>query len=329
MIKKLISSIAFCCLFLLVYVDVSDSLVSKKINRYYMMENALEETDADYMVHGYGSCHTYTSFDPVYLLDQYHISSFNMGHPNEIIPLSYVRMYERFKTDKPQVALVEIWGTNAYNTYISHDNIFYRSARVNIERHPISLPKLEVMMDYSSLDMLDENCVPAKYKDRLIEGDISMPDVDYSFDSLKQVYYDEDPSIYEQMELRIKNSGFLPYSSVPLPDYHEKQAKVEDTEMIPVEEDLMKYVDKMIQLCQKNDVDLVFYRAPYVSSPEELKKANYLAAYFAERQIPYYDLEKEIDFDPMTDFYDYEHLSTTGAQKATAFLAEHIKAYIQ
>jgi len=300
----------------------------QKINRYFMMENALEETHATYDVHSYGSCHTYTSLDPTYLADNYSISCYNMGQPNEIIPLSYVRMYERFKTDKPKVALVEIWGTNAYNTYIDQNNIFYSSARVNIERHPISLAKLEVIFDYPSLRVLEENFSPAKYKNRLIEGDISMSDVHYSFESLKSTYYSIDPSVYDKMELRIKNNGYLPVDTNPLPNYSKYQPKVENTDQLRVEVDIMKYIDRIIELCQKKEITLIFYRAPYLSKADELRKANYLEAYFAEHQIPYYDLEKEIDFDPMTDFFDYYHLSRTGARKATDFLAERIKEHI-
>ena len=90
----------------------------------------------------------------------------------------------------------------------------------------------------------------------------------------------------------------------------------------------MKYVCKIIDLCEEHDVELIFYRAPYTSTVNELKKSNWFADYCAERGILYVDLEKELSFDIETDFLDYHHLNESGALKATDYLAEIVLPYL-
>lgn len=100
-------------------------------------------------------------------------------------------------------------------------------------------------------------------------------------------------------------------------------------ELLPLEEDILKYVDKIISLCEQYDVELIFYRAPYLSGANELRKANWLSSYCAQQEVLFLDLEKEMEFDLQTDFLDYEHLNETGAIKATDFLASYIEKAIK
>ena len=322
MIKKLASIAAFSILLGLLFSLTSETLTLKDENRYFILEKNLEELKENYDVQVYGSCHAYTSFDSKYFTDNHGITSFNLSNPCEIIPVTYLRMKEHFKNDPPQIALVETWGLNPYETYLDPDSIFYPYMRANIERLPLSLEKIKVILDFSSLRLLDENLPIVTYKDRLLEGSLTAPDISYSYELLKSTY--ESSIYYTEMDLRLSNQGFKPYPSTPLPDYTRQQAKIAIGEELAVEKRMMKYVDKIIQLCNENEVKLIFYRAPYRASANELKKANYLRIYLSQQEIPYFNLEQEIAWDYQTDFFDYEHLSAVGAQKVTEYLSEHI-----
>ena len=135
------------------------------------------------------------------------------------------------------------------------------------------------------------------------------------------------------MTLRKNHNGFAAYNAKNytknLTDYDEKQAVVSDGDVLTYEEDIIKYVDKIIALCEKYDVELIFYRAPYISTENELRKSNWLYDYCEAKGIPYFDLEKEIDFDHSRDFMDYYHLNVVGAERATDFLAKEIQSVIQ
>ena len=338
-IKPIVACVIFCALVLILVARMNDILVYKTYNRYYMLDKAVAQADETYDVQVFGACHSYTSFQAQYFEEKFKHSAFDLGGPGEIIPVTYLRMMERFKTDAPKVALVEIWGLNAYETYSLQENIFEYYMPVNIDQLPLSLEKLEVINDYDSLDSLTDNFHIAKYKDRLLNMELRPFDFDYSFAGLASY-----TSKYDEIEMgmRFANNGFceMPYYAssstadhytpyMAIPDYHEKQAKVDDDERLAYEADIMNYVEKIIALCEKYDVELIFYRAPYTSTENELKKSNWFTAYCESKDITYVDLEKVIDFDINTDFLDYHHLNEAGAIKATDYLAPLILPHLQ
>lgn len=339
-IKRVVACVLFGALLLTLVVKMNHVVLSKKYNRYYMLQEEVQQRNETYDVQVFGACHSYTSFQAKYFEEKYGYSAFDLGNPGEIVPVTYLRMLEQFKKDVPKVAMVEIWGLNAYETYSPPERVFEYYMPVNIEIIPLSLEKTEVINDFYSVDNVLENFHLAKYKDRVLNMQLMGYDFDYSFESLK-----EDTSAYSktEMEMRFANNGFCempmhldssetsalytPYRDIS--DYYEKQAVVEENETLELEADMVKYAKKIIDLCKKHNVALVFYRAPYVSTENELKKANWFADYCKENDVAFYDLEKEIEFDIKTDFLDYNHLNKNGALKATDFLAGKISAYLE
>lgn len=338
-VKRIAACVIFSALVLTLIVGMNDILVYKTYNRYYMLDRAVAQSDETYDVQVYGACHSYTSFEAKYFEETYQASAFDLGGPGEIVPVTWLRMLERFKVDVPKVALVEIWGLNAYDTYTSQAEIFESYMPVNIDQLPLSLEKLEVINDFDSLDILTDNLLIAKYKDRLLDMELKDYDFDYSFENLAPNTSDYSRT---EMTMRLSNNGFCempmhldgagkdliytPYMAIP--DYDEKQAVVADDEKMPYEDDIMKYVNKIIALCEKHNVELIFYRAPYTSTENELKKSNWFTDFCKEKGITYVDLEKTVDFDITTDFLDYHHLNKYGAVKATDYLAKLILPHL-
>jgi hypothetical protein len=330
-IKNIAACIVFCVLTFALIGRVNDIVVSKKYNRYYMMEKILEERDEAFDVQVFGACHGYTSFYAPDFEEKYGISAYDMGNPGELIPTTYLRMLERFKKDTPEVAMVEIWGINAYETYSAVERVFEFYMPVNVERLPLSVEKIEVIQDFYSLDLLLDNFAIAKYKDRIMDMELTDADFAYSFAAISP---DTSDYIEEEMKMRIENNGFCimpmwhdsseydPYLDVT--DFYDRQPVVGDEEKLELEADMLKYVDKIISLCEEKGVKLIFYRAPYLSRANELRKANWFADYCADRDVLFLDLEKEIKFNLETDFLDYHHLNDVGAEKATDFLAPYI-----
>lgn len=322
--KRLFSIVIFGVLFAFSINIANDVFVEKYMNRPYMLSKELENID-DVDVQIYGSCHAYTSFNSKLFTEEYGIYSYNMSGPGEIMPTTYLKMYERFKTDKPEIAVVEIWGIQAYETYEPTYKILDDYLRINVENVPFSFEKLEVIEDFYALDALEDNFALLKYKDRLTNFSINELDFNYSFEASYDKYCaEEEVYAYEEMKNRFANNGFKDTSYWPLYDYEKQQAVIGENEKLEVEADLLKYVDKIIELCKENDVKLMFYRSPYRSTPNELRKANWLADYLEEKDVLFVDIEPEIEWDYVCDFYDYEHLSRYGAEKATRYLGDII-----
>lgn len=322
--KKLLIILLLCLVTVGSILHLDDILVSKSLNRYYILEDYLEKSGQTYDVQIYGSCHAYTSFNPSVLVEDHGISSFNMANPSEIIPTTYLRMLERFKTDVPTVALVEIWGVNAYETYITTSSIFGDYLSYNIERLPLSAKKIEVIKKIDDLSLINDNFAFFRYKSRLSDFSLSCVDFNYSYDEAVELYSADSKWLYNEMTNRMEHYGFKKNSSAAIDNYDALQPDIADTDQLAVEQVMLDYLDMIIELCEQNNVVLIFYRAPYISTANELRKANYLEDYFHERHVAFYDMEKELTFDYTSDFIDEHHLSALGADKVTSFLVDKI-----
>ena len=320
--KKFLSCIVFCLILLGLLDQVGEVLISKPYNRYYILEKHLEEIGTDFDVQVFGSCHSYTSFNPNYLLEQTGLESFVYGNPGEIMPATYLRMLEQFKDYTPKVALVEIWGINPYETYDSTDTILGAYLQNNIERIPFSVEKLEVIHQYDSLDMFETNFAFSKYKERIMENTLQSFDFNYSYEDAK-VHASEPFQI--EMTSRLANYGFKVNSSNPLDKYEDLQNHVSKDDILEIEADIVKYILKIIELCESYNVELIFYRSPYISKVNELRKLNHFQKICDAHNVLFIDLEQKINYDYSTDFYDYEHLSETGANKSTEYMIPFIE----
>lgn len=324
--KRIIAALLCICLFCTAIAYINELVIEKRTNRYYMLEKELERRNETYDIAVFGSCHAYTSFIPSLYQELTGLNGYNMSNPSEIIPATYLRMLDQFRNAPPEVAYVEIWGTNAYDTYMATEDLFSKYFHVNVELLPLTLAKLEVINDFDALDVVNDNFPLARYKSRILDTSLCPIDFNYSYEKCRELYLNDQNWLYTEMDNRFSHNGFDALPSYSLQDYPEKQAVISPDVQMEIEPVLLKYVDKIIELCQQYEVTLVFYRAPYVSKETELAKSNFLAKYLESQGIAFYDLEKEISFDYDVDFSDYQHLSESGAEKATKFLAE---AYLE
>ena len=327
-LKILVSCVLFVALTLHLLGVAADILTPKFENRYYVLEDYLED-HPEHNLHDvkiFGSCHAYTSFNPVYMEEVTGVSGFVYANAGEIIPTTYARMVDQFEKHVPKVALVEIWGMNPYETYSTQEDVFGHYLTNNLERTEFSLAKQEIILDFSdkeyeSIDLLSMNFPVMNYKDRILDGSLTALDFNYSFEETQP--YTATGTYYE-MTTRLKNNGYRATLSHPIENYPQKQNTIAPGEMVEIEPDIVKYIQKIIELCKSKDVELIFYRSPYISTVNELKKLNHLKQICDENEVLFIDLEAEIQYDYKTDFLDYQHLSEIGANKSTECLLPYI-----
>ena len=123
-IKTAISCCAFVSIVVFLFLTLNSVSLNKINNRYYVLGQFLKEDNRNYDVQVYGACHAYTSFNAKYFEEEYGVSSYVFANPGEIIPATYLRMFEQFKKDVPKVVLLDVWGLNAYETYVDEFAIF-------------------------------------------------------------------------------------------------------------------------------------------------------------------------------------------------------------
>lgn len=321
--KKIIACVLFCAILVGSLVGLTDFLTYKGSNRYYLLEKYLEDhpEQNNYDVQVFGACHAYTSLHPQRLEETAGVSTFLYANPGEIMPITYLRMIEQFKKHTPKVAVVETWGINAYDTYDDAGDILGAYLICNLERIPFSLEKQEVIEDFASEDAAAIHFPLANYKERLADGSLSILDFDYSF---AEFQHQSHRLIAAEMESRLTRNGFKLNPSIAITDYPQKQSVIGEEDFAEIHPTVLKYLQKIVELCREKGVKLIFYRSPYTSTVGELGRVKHMQQFCQDNDVPFFDLEAELAFDYETDFYDYQHLSETGANKATDFLAPHI-----
>ena len=91
----------------------------------------------------------------------------------------------------------------------------------------------------------------------------------------------------------------------------------------------VEYLDKIVDLCQKKQLDLVFTMIPYIYNQTELGIDRWIEEYAAQKGIPYISYigayAGELGLDYQKDFQDSGHLNYYGAQKVTTHLAQFLQ----
>jgi len=316
--KNLFSCIIFCTIVILLFITINGILVPKSANSYYILEKDYKGKENEFDVLVFGSCHAYTSFNPIYLEKKYNMSAYVLGNAGEIIPTTYVRMKEQFENYIPKYAIVEVWGINPYDTYDTTEKILGNYLKNNVERLPMSLDKLELINDFN-LDVLEMHCAVSKYKDRILNEDLEDADFNYSFE--KTLNGEEST----EMSIRLANNGFKLNPSYDVTHFFENYTySTKNSGYLEIEPIIVKYLIKIIELCKEYNVPLIFYRVPYLSNENELKKLNHLEDICNAYNIPFIDLEQEIVYEYTKDFNDGYHLCEIGANKSTDYLANYI-----
>ncbi|MBR5597721.1 MAG: hypothetical protein IKW30_09985 [Lachnospiraceae bacterium] len=119
----------------------------------------------------------------------------------------------------------------------------------------------------------------------------------------------------------LKNMGFVPTeASVPItlsdPNQHEQYE---------LENNAIEELDKIVALCKKNNVEILFYTVPYANGyywNDAMEKYAY------KNGCAYLNLFKyieEIGIDSEKDYFDSGHFNTSGATKVANFLGNYIR----
>lgn len=283
---------------------MSDIQEGAMIEEYYA-----EDTDHDVIF--IGNCEVYENFSPITLWEEYGITSYIRGSPQQMIWQSYYLMEETLKYEKPDVIIFDVLSMKD-GTPASTGNPTQREAynRMTLDGMRWSPTKVRSILA-SMTDGEKENggmflyLFPIlRYHDRWSE--LSMEDLQYMFrkDTVTDNGYLMQVGIkgleYEHVEKPLKNYTF-----------HENS---------------YYYLDKMVQLCEEQGVQLILIKAPSLSPVWWDQWDQQMVDYAAEKGVPYIhllDYQEEIGIDWSVDTYDTGlHLNVYGAEKLSVYFGQ-------
>jgi len=261
----------------------------------------------DHQVVFIGDCEVYANFSPISLWEEFGITSYIRGSPQQLIWQSYYLFHDTLRFETPDIVVFNVlsmqYNEPQYEPYnrLTLDGMRWSRAKVN----SISASMTEGEDWHSHIFPF------FRYKDRWRE--ISGEDFRYFFASPRV-------SINGFMiRSDIMPAGFIP---APLP-----------RASFQFGEKAYYYLNRMVQLAEANDVTLVLVKAPTLYPHWHTQWDQQIVEFAEENNLLYINFLEYIDeigLDFSTDTFNAGlHLNVFGAEKLAGFFGEILTSYFE
>lgn len=249
----------------------------------------------------FGSSHMELFISPLDLWNEYGITSYNFGSPEEGIPITYQVIKNAVNINKPKIICVDMHMFNVEGNYSGDSKLHYA-----LDAFPLNKTKLESI------------CEMAESKEALLEMIFTIGKYHGRWKDLSEAAL-SDKEHYQKGNM---SYGYWHTMKVTPFEQHEL---VSGENAIPEDSKDIIYINKIIDLCKENDIQLLFISTPYVCD-ENSQKNIHAAEKIAQREcIPYLnfvDMNSVIDM--QIDMYDTGHVNQSGMHKVTKYLGSYI-----
>ena len=246
-----------------------------------------------------GDCEVYESFIPAVLFEKYGISSYVRGSAQQLVWQSYYLLEETLKYETPKAVVFNVMALKygepqreAYNR-MTLDGMKWSSSK--IDSINASMTDEESFIEYLFPIL--------RYHSRITE--LSADDIKYLLSSPK-----------------VSHSGYLMQTGVvPRTDFSEGREQLD----YEIAQNAWSYLDKMREICDKNDIELILVKAPtnswqYYWHDEWESQVDEYAQKYSLSYYNFIPLCDEIGIDWSQDTYDAgAHLNVYGAEKLTLY----------
>lgn len=253
-----------------------------------------------------GDCEVYANFNPVVLYEEYGISSWVRGNSQQLIWQSYYVLEETLKYEIPKAVVLNV---NSLRYDKKSDKRSEAYNRLMIDRMKWSSTKINLIKE----SMLEEETfisylIPIlRYHSRYDE--LSKEDIKYLF-KRKDVTYNG-----FLVNKNVKGVSNLP-TKRNLSNYNFSKEN-------------MEWLDKILELCKKNKIELILVKAPSVYPYWYSEYEEQVISYAHKNDLVYINLMEradEIGIDYNTDTYDGGlHLNLRGSIKNSKYFGKILK----
>ncbi len=250
-----------------------------------------------------GSSHQFCSISAEHLYEEYGVEAFMLATSAQTIPMSYYAAMEAIELQHPDTICLELcYVANGFRTVTDEMSHCFFDGMPRCEARKLALQDLIEPGEQINYELL-----LGLYHNRWKE----LTEKDYG-----------EVSVSKRGDFFSKD--VLANSEIPLVGQNETE---------PMDEEMKKYLDLLVELCRENDVKLVFYVAPYNTlwDGEEptadllcsQRIFNGIGEYAAEKGVAFYNLFyrlPELGLDFSNDWRDRQHLNCYGQQKLTDYM---------
>lgn len=251
-----------------------------------------------------GSSETITSIQPMQLWNDYGFASYNLATSATYLPTTYHAARLAIEKQHPSLMVVDV-------TYLY----------IN-EKTPL-YPRFHKLVDCMNFD-------EAKYT---AIRDLIPPDDRFEFYFPLYAYHSRWSSLksVDFQPINDPMKGSVMYFGLNQFDFNPAAVDISVTE--PIGDISFEYIEKIIELCDQNDVKLLFWYPPtyglYSALPDNgvQKIFNSFSEYCEKNELNFIDGYHNPDMfnlDYMSDFNDDVHVNAYGAKKITSAIGKYI-----
>lgn len=251
-----------------------------------------------------GNSDTFRGISPMEIWNDYNITSYNYVSSGQRMWTAYYMLNEALKTQKPKVIMLNIDGifSDNHSSMSNYQKVF--------DTWPMSKNKIKAIMDpsfdFSYGRKLAFVFPIISYHSRYNE--LTNEDFEYA--------YSDFHNPYKGIDLTIDSKPF------------EGEYIKDSDEIYSLNQKVLKYLDKYVDKCKKEKINLEFI---WIPSPDSwsASKSNAVMEYASNNGIKFTDLNyiyKDLGIDFNIDTADGgDHLNIYGARKVSKYLGEYLK----
>jgi len=330
-IKQLLFKVEICVLLILVVVfytdmkgyfnpDYSNDHTRRKWNAYYNFTN---KQDVDVVL--VGNSHLYTGLSPENLSTALGATCFILASPGTTLTDTYFSLKEAIKVCKPKIAVVETFTINDYHSHelkggALADQLKSFSARKDLIEKAVSTPILFNSGNYLSAWSNSIRNHSFVFTDRdQISKNIDL--LNNTPEERKELYLGR----YIRFTSGLEDSTLLKYNRPGFVGYDGRKYKMSS--------EAREYITKIVELCHKNNVQLVFLTLPmyhrHVKDYQVCK--SIMSKAFAPYNPLWLDLQSPYDYKAFTPacfentVNENQHMTYQGSLVAAYKLAHFIR----
>lgn len=258
-----------------------------------MPENTIE-------VIGYGSSHMWRGLSSMEMYEKYGIGAYNYGCNWQNINTTLLFLKDSLRYQSPKIVLIETYHADSLSMNTNITGEIYYTRRIS---------EFEGKWEYLKQCFGDDMERYLSYYMPLCafhDNWINLEKTNFSKRVIGKGYY--------------KNMGFVKSTHV-FPVTIEDPSTFEQEEL---NENALAVLDEIVSICNDNNIDIIFYTAPYQGA---YSYGEAMTRYAEENDCIYFNLFEmmdEVGFDCETDFCDEGHLNNSGSVKVADFLGEYI-----
>lgn len=255
----------------------------------------------------FGSSHAFANINPVTLWDEYGIASTCVSSGEEPIPYLYYSLKETLKERKPEVAVVEVYMAAIEDEYF--DDRMYDFFLTTFTNFNPSIEKMNMVRQFCGYKNFS--------KEEQLEAALSFPGYHKRYSSLTK----------DDFEIAYDTRGFEFVWEVSDQSLAQRYSTGTVQNTKELSEWGNEYIRKIAELCEDEDVELVFLITPYCMFEEHAERLKSVKNIADERGIPFVDMNDytdEIGLDYSKDFVDWGHVNNSGSSKVSHWLGTYL-----